>query len=497
MTKVEKEQFLSSLKEHYNKDVLTKRQITDFAKKSNFSNPEFIFCKKYEAGFGKYYISTEENKLSTVSPINDSVLIENPLDDNSFVPKKDPLYVPFGFYNKLSMIVKSKIFYPVYITGLSGNGKTMMVEQLCATLKREFIRVNITKDTDETDLIGNYELINGNTIRKEGAVLTAMRRGAILLLDETDLGTERLLCLQPILEGKPYFDKKTGEIIEPAIGFNIIATANTKGKGSDDGRFIGTNVLNEAFLERFAITVEQEYPCISVEKKILTALCENLHVADNEFIDDLTNWSDNIRKTYFDGGHDEIISTRRLTHIIKAYAIFKDRLEAVELCLNRFDELTKKSFLDLYTKISSETKNNDIYAKYDISDESELADLSKKFNITNPIAAPPSAPQTNTSVATSNPKDEWESIEPSKLPKFATNKILFEISVKYNEKIIIKYSSSKKSYLISSHGKDTQISEKSLNSYQEKVEGDILNLLVQANLAKKNGNVADTYRPII
>ena len=230
----------------------------------------------------------------------------------------------------------------------------MMIEQVCAALKRELIRVNITKRTDESDLIGSYELVDGNTIRREGPVITAMRRGAVLLLDECDLGTEDILCLQPILEGKPYFDKKTGEVVHPAAGFNVIATANTKGKGSDDGRFIGTNLLNEAFLERFAITVEQEYPPANTERKILEKNFAVLGLTDAVFIERLITWAEVIRKSFADGAVDEVISTRRLVHIAKAFSIFGNRLKAIEMCLNRFDSDTKTAFLDLYTKVDAE-----------------------------------------------------------------------------------------------------------------------------------------------
>jgi MoxR-like ATPase len=281
----------------------------------------------------------------------------------SFVPDRNETYVPFGFYNDLRDIIKSRIFYPIYITGLSGNGKTFMIEQVCAALKRELIRVNITKRTDESDLIGSYELVDGNTIRREGPVITAMRRGAVLLLDECDLGTEDILCLQPILEGKPYFDKKTGEVVHPAAGFNVIATANTKGKGSDDGRFIGTNVLNDAFLERFAITVEQEYPPAATERKILEKNFEALGLTDATFIEHLITWADIIRKSFADGAVDEIISTRRLVHIAKAFSIFGNRLKAIEMCLNRFDGDTKTAFVDLYTKVDAEAtlKSTDVF----------------------------------------------------------------------------------------------------------------------------------------
>ena len=273
------------------------------------------------------------------------------------IPAADPTYVPFGFYNDLFDIVQSKIFFTVYITGLSGNGKTIMVQQACAKAMRECIRVNITKRTDELDLYGGYELINGNTIRNEGPVLAAMRRGAILLLDEVDYGTEDLLCLQPVLEGKPYLDKKTNTVYEPAPGFNIIATANTKGKGTSDGRFVGANVLNEAFLERFAITEEQEYPNKQIEKEILELNFRELGLDINEnsdFIQCLVNWSEGTRKTYQDGGISDLVSRRRLVHIANAYKIFNDKRKAIQKCLNRFDETTSKGLMDFYTKYDKE-----------------------------------------------------------------------------------------------------------------------------------------------
>jgi MoxR-like ATPase len=273
----------------------------------------------------------------------------------SFVPDRLDTYVPFGFFNDLRDIINSRIFYPVYITGHSGNGKTLMVEQVCASLGREVIRVNITKRTDETDLIGSYELIDGSTIRREGPVVTAMRRGAILLLDEVDLGTEDLLCLQPILEGKPYFDKKTGEVIHPCYGFNICATANTKGKGDADGRYLGANVMNEAMLERFALTEEQEYPDAKTERKILRKNFEALEINDDDFIERLIQWAEVIRKSFKDGAVDELVSTRRLVHIAKAFKIFKkNRMKAIEKCLNRFDTETKTAFMDLYSKVDAE-----------------------------------------------------------------------------------------------------------------------------------------------
>jgi len=266
-------------------------------------------------------------------------------------PVKDPNFVPFGNFSDVKKIIASKLFYPTFITGLSGNGKTLSVEQACAQLNRELIRVNITIETDEDDLIGGFRLVNGETAWHNGPVVEALERGAVLLLDEVDLASNKILCLQSILEGKGVFLKKIGKYVERKPGFNVIATANTKGKGSEDGRFIGTNVLNEAFLERFALTFEQEYPSVKTEQKILEKVSGNLGVLDEEFCQNLANWSDIIRRTFKDGGIDEVISTRRLVHIIRAFAIWQDRLKAIKLCVNRFDDETKQSFLDLYDKI--------------------------------------------------------------------------------------------------------------------------------------------------
>jgi len=266
----------------------------------------------------------------------------------SYVPENDPSYVPFGNAKALKKVVASRQFYPVFITGLSGNGKTLGVEQACAQLNRELIRVNITIETDEDDLIGGFRLVNGDTVFHNGPVVEALERGAVLLLDEIDLASNKILCLQSVLEGKGVFLKKTGRYVKPAAGFTVIATANTKGKGSDDGRFVGTNVLNEAFLERFPVTFEQDYPSPVIEQKILKNVGCELTFAEN-----LVKWAGVIRKTFFDGGVDEVITTRRLVHIAQAYSIFGDRLVAITNCVNRFDDDTKQSFLDLYTKVDA------------------------------------------------------------------------------------------------------------------------------------------------
>ena len=301
-----------------------------------------------------YDLTTLLSPASKVVPITQEV-VQQPVnvleDDISLVPTKMTNFVPFGNFKDIKQIVSSGMFFPVFITGLSGNGKTLMVEQVCAQLKREMFRVNITIETDEDDLIGGHTLVNGNLEYREGPVLKAMRKGAVLLLDEVDLGSNKLMCLQSILEGKGYLIKKTGEYVFPAPGFTIIATANTKGQGNEDGKFIGTQIMNEAMLERFAVTVEQTYPNVAVEKTILQKEMALSGEVDGEFVEKLTNWADVIRRTYMDGAIEEVISTRRLVHIVRAFRMFNDKMKSIGMCLNRFDTETRDSFLDLYTKV--------------------------------------------------------------------------------------------------------------------------------------------------
>ena len=300
--------------------------------------------RKYRVGKGRYNLELKVKEV--VEKIEKAY--EAP-DALHLIPEKNENFVPFGNFNTIKKIIKSGVFYPSFITGLSGNGKTFGVEQVCAQLNRELVRVNITIETDEDDLIGGFRLVNGDTVWHNGPVIEALERGAVLLLDEIDLASNIILCLQSILEGKGVFLKKIGRYVKPAAGFNVVATANTKGKGSEDGRFIGTNVLNEAFLERFAITFEQEYPNSKTETNILNKLC-----SDKEFCARLSDWADIIRKTFYDGGIDEVISTRRLVHIVQAYSIFQDKVKSIELCLNRFDDETKQAFLDLYDKVDAD-----------------------------------------------------------------------------------------------------------------------------------------------
>ena len=306
----------------------------------------------YKTGRGKWNLTVQEARQQLETAVVAPAVVP-PIEQN-LIPAKDDSFVKFGNFNDLRKIIQSRLFYPTFITGLSGNGKTFSVEQACAQLGRELIRVNITIETDEDDLIGGFRLVNGETVWHNGPVIEALQRGAILLLDEIDLASNKILCLQSILEGKGVFLKKIGQWVAPANGFNVFATANTKGKGSDDGRFIGTNVLNEAFLERFPVTFEQEYPTPATEAKILSKICD-----DDNFVSRLCDWADIIRKTFYDGGVEEIISTRRLVHIAHAYRIFEDKAKAIQVCLNRFDDETKQSFMELYDKVDADVNFGD------------------------------------------------------------------------------------------------------------------------------------------
>ena len=310
----------------------------------------------------QYEPAPKTQKIENTETKTEAAYVVSSLTGN-IVPEKDPNFVTFGDYSSVKSIIASKKFYPIFITGLSGNDKTLGVTQACAEKKREMIRVNITIETDEDDLLGGYRLRDGQPVWQNGPVIEAMERGAVLLLDEIDLASNKIMCLQPILEGNGVFVKKINKFVKPALGFTVVATANTKGKGSEDGQFIGTNVLNEAFLERFPITFEQKYPSVKIETKIISKMLETENAKDDEYATNLVNWADIIRKTYTEGGVDEIISTRRLVHIAKAYSIFRNKLKAVEVCTNRFDDDTKQSFIDLYTKIDSGVNPEELMSK--------------------------------------------------------------------------------------------------------------------------------------
>ena len=355
-------------------DIYRFIEDADF-KTKNVMKPWFLIDRipRSERGADKIYDFPYGESLAPSAPAPESVVayakpvevekpkmvsnvIEFPSNTESYVPSKVNGYVKFGHYNDVKTIKKANSFYPIFITGLSGNGKTMMIEQIHAELKKELFRVNITIETDEDDLIGHYALVDGRTVWQDGPVVLAMERGATLLLDEVDLASNKIMCLQPVLEGNPLLIKKEGRVIRPKDGFTVMATANTKGKGSEDGRFIGTNILNEAFLERFPITLEQEYPTIATEKNIIKKLMVNLGCSDEEYAVKLVDWADLIRKTFYDGGVDEIISTRRLVHIVNAFSIFKDRMKAISMCVARFDDQTKDTFMDLYSKLDETVK---------------------------------------------------------------------------------------------------------------------------------------------
>jgi hypothetical protein len=363
---IDKNEFISAAREVLGDDtvIITRQEILRITKEKNIGFPNWLTTNKaFRGDRGTYKLphlnnetktktetdSSLELKSATVSVKKSAVVGTVPVTNIEFIPISIKEYVPFGHFSDVINIIESRKFFPTYITGLSGNGKTMMIEQACAKGKRECIRVNITRETDEDDLLGGFRLINGETVWHDGPVITAMKRGAILLLDEVDLGDAKLMCLQPVLEGRPIFLKKISTLVNPADGFNIFATANTKGRGSDDGKFIGANVMNEAFLERFSITFEQEYPPKNSEKKILLPI---LGKENSDFSDCLIDWANAIRKSFADGATNEIISTRRLVHIGEAYNIFgSDRLKAIRVCLNRFDTATKDDFLKAYTKI--------------------------------------------------------------------------------------------------------------------------------------------------
>ena len=340
--------------------VITKSQKAEAAAKAGVPFPTWFKGEGFSVGYNAYKLPSEDGAPAapiTAAPENAEAtmvnLVATNMEKQNLIPGKFDGFVPWGNFSLIEKVVKSGMFYPIFITGLSGNGKTLMVEQVCAKLNKELIRVNITIETDEDDLLGGFRLVNGETKFVPGPVIEAMERGCTLLLDECDLGSNKLLALQPVLEGKGVYLKKINKWVTPKDGFNVMATANTKGKGSDDGRFIGTNILNEAFLERFAITMEQPYATVATETKIINLAMKKYGAEDEGFAKNLVTWADVIRKTFYDGGVDEVISTRRLDHIVKAFAIFGDKMQAIELCVARFDEDTKVSFLDLYTKIDA------------------------------------------------------------------------------------------------------------------------------------------------
>ena len=360
---------------------ITRKQLVKVEKKYKVAFPQWLVADKdLKVSKGVYsmpgtVVKNVETKTEDIK--SQAAYVVSSLTDN-VVPNKDKDFVSFGNYGDVKNVITSKKFYPMFITGLSGNGKTLAVTQACAVAKREMIRVNITIETDEDDLLGGYRLKDGQTVWQNGPVIEAMERGAVLLLDEIDLASNKIMCLQPILEGSGIYVKKINKFVKPKFGFNVVATANTKGQGSDDGKFIGTNVLNEAFLERFPITFEQQYPAAKTEQKIVATKLKSAGKSDDKFATNLVTWADVIRKTFKDGGVDEIISTRRLVHIAEAYAIFKSKMKAIEVCTNRFDDSTKTSFVDLYTKVDSGASAESILADKKAAEEAEILSEEKQ-----------------------------------------------------------------------------------------------------------------------
>ena len=374
--------------------TITRTEIMLVMEERNQPNPSWI--RKLKTGNrGEYYLPADNGmygddsaNISPVSNLTQEVSATVQMapsavgvmdEQDSYIPEKFEGYVPWGNFNTIKDVIKSNIFYPLFITGLSGNGKTLMVQEVCARLKREYVRANITIETDEDDLIGGFRLLNGETVWHDGPVVTAMKRGALLLLDEIDLASNKIMCLQPVLEGSSIYIKKIGKWVHPAKGFNVIATANTKGQGSDDGRFIGTNIMNESFLERFPVTIEQSYPTGKMEEKILNNEFAKHDKVENDFSGNLVKWADVIRKTFYEGGVDEIISTRRLVHIVNAFAIFDDKLKSISMCISRFDSETKESFLDLYSKVDAGVSVEDIMSEKAQADTDDDDDDEEEF----------------------------------------------------------------------------------------------------------------------
>jgi hypothetical protein len=385
-------QLIESLKELYGSEITT-GDLRGFCASRGLNYQTVTRrLENYKTSRGRWNLEVTQERVEEIERSFSAPAVLPSVEQN-LIPDKDDTFVKFGNFNDIKKIIQSRLFYPTFITGLSGNGKTFSVEQACAQLKRELIRVNITIETDEDDLIGGFRLVNGETVWHNGPVVEALERGAILLLDEIDLASNKILCLQSILEGKGVFLKKIGRFVKPASGFNVFATANTKGKGSDDGRFIGTNVLNEAFLERFPVTLEQAYPAPAIEQRILEGIALDLGVEDRDFCKRLVDWADIIRKTFYDGGIEEIISTRRLVHIIRAYSIFQDKAKAIQVCVNRFDDETKQAFLELYDKVDADFKlfTNDEIQKTG-SPNIEEGVLGSQYGVSGGVAAGANGP---------------------------------------------------------------------------------------------------------
>lgn len=348
-----KEKFFTIISETFGSvSEITAKQIQSLVDDKKIPYPNWFTIPENRVSRGVYKLPGSEPFqpviVENIVSMRKHTPVHTPNETASLIPEKDPNYVPWGFHTDLKNIIKSKIFYPMFICGESGFGKNMMVEQVCADLGRELIRFNFSVETDKVDLVGGPSLVDGNIIYNDGPVIKAMRQGAVLFLDEFGKGNPNtMLILNGILEGKSYLNPHTGEIIKPKEGFNIIAASNSAGRGEETGRFL-EQILDSSLLERFPITVIQEAPSEKIEIKILSH-----YLDDTDFVEKLVKWARVIRKTYENGGIDELISIRRLVHIANAYRIFKNKIKAIELCTNRFDAEVRNSFIDLYTKVDS------------------------------------------------------------------------------------------------------------------------------------------------
>ena len=346
------EKFFTMITEKFGGQEVSRKELMDtyegIESLENIDNFIRKILKDFEKGSKRGYYKVPETADTTETRTTPESL--------AFTPEVDKNYISWGNYKTIEKIIESRVFHPLFITGLSGNGKTMMVEQSCANLSREMYRVNITVETDEDDLLGGFRLVNSETVWFDGPVVQAMQRGGVLLLDEIDLASNKIMCIQSVLEGKGVFLKKVNRWVKPAEGFTIFATANTKGQGDELGKFVGTGFLNEAFLERFPITVVQSYPSKSIENKILRKFWKNqIGPLDEEaeiITENLVEWATITRDSFENGAINDLITTRRLISILQTYRIFGDVEESIKLTVNRFDDITRESFVDLYKKLS-------------------------------------------------------------------------------------------------------------------------------------------------
>ena len=301
--------------------------------------------------------------VTVTQPVPIVIIPKTSTDISGSIPTLKKHYVQWGNYKDVERLLASNKFFALYLTGDSGTGKDIMIEQACAKLGRAMIRVQITRETKEDQLVGSKSLVNGNIVYEDGPIVWAAENGACINLSEISAGdANELLCLQHVLEGDAFFVKSANKWVTPKAGFCVIATDNTKGMGSDSGKFVGTNILNSAFLERFKMTMEQQYPPVKIEREILAKeMLRHKSEVDTKFIEELSDWVAVIRKTYMDEGIDEQITTRRACHIVDVHCNFFPVDKAIQLCTARFDDTTQAAFLTLWEKMKTgEIKNEEV-----------------------------------------------------------------------------------------------------------------------------------------